>query len=201
MKSVKASFLLFLSSLHFMGGKAAAVSVDDPAVLGDPEGDAPVSLRPLNVPADNLFAGHRSHSSHRSHGSHRSSSGGGGYVVPRYQPPPQYKPKQQIVPLLPDSPSSPDSAQPTDPGRPAPVAPLPWLAPNPNLTKSEKLTLQIMRVQIALTSVGLYSGPMNGVLDTTTKESISRFQIVKGLEPTGLMTTETLNALGVPAVQ
>lgn len=191
MKSGKASFLLLLSSLHFMGGKAAAVSVDEQAAPADPEGDAPVSLRPLNVPADNLFAGHRSHSSHRSHGSHRSSSGGG-YSVPLYQPPPQYKPKQQIVP---------DSAQPTDPGRAAPVAPLPWLAPNPNLTKSEKLTLQIMRVQIALTSLGLYSGPVNGVLDTATKASISRFQIVKGLDPTGLMTTETINALGVPAVQ
>jgi His-Xaa-Ser repeat protein HxsA len=186
MKSVKASFLLLLSSLHFMGGRAAAVSVDDQAVPADPEGDAPVSLRPLNVPVDNVFAGHRSHSSHRSHGSHRSSSGGGYYV-------PQYKPKQQLVPLPP--------AQPTDPGRAAPVEPLPWLAPNPNLTKSEKLTLQMMRVQIALTALGLYSGPINGVLDTTTKESISRFQIVKGLEPTGLMTTETLNALGVPAVQ
>lgn len=58
-----------------------------------------------------------------------------------------------------------------------------------------------MRVQIALTSLGLYSDRIDGVLNAATKGSISRFQIVKGLKPTGLMTTETLNALGVPAVQ
>jgi His-Xaa-Ser repeat protein HxsA len=183
MKAVKATFLLLMSSLHFMGGRAEAVAVDNQVAPTDPEDDAPVSLRPLNAPSDNLFAGHRSHSSHRSHGSHRSSSGGGGYIVP------QYKPKQQFV------------QQPTDPGRAAPVQPLPWLSPDPKLTNTEKLTLQVMRVQIALTSLGLYSGKINGALDTSTKEAISRFQIVKGLEPTGLMTTETLNALGVPAVQ
>lgn len=191
MKSVKTSLMLLLSSLHAMGGKAAAMPVEGQVDSGDPEGDTPVSLRPLNAPSDNLFAGHRSHSSHRSHQSHRSSSGGG-YTVPRYQPPA----KQQLIPAPPKP-----EVQPTDPGRPAPVAPLPWLAPDPNLTKSEKLTLQIMRVQIALTSIGLYTGPVNGVLDADTKESISRFQVVKGLKPTGLMTTETLNALGVPAVQ
>ena len=186
MKSIRTSFLLLLSSLQFIGGKASAVSVEDQAASADTEGDAPVSLRPLNIPADNLFAGHRSHSSH---GSHRSSSGGG--YVPQYRPPA----KQNF--LLPD----PGTAQPTDPGRPAPVSPLPWRPATPTLTTQEKLTLQIMRVQIALTSLGLYSGSVNGVLDTATKESISRFQVVKGLTPNGLMTTETLNALGVPAVQ
>src|SRR4051794_17403170 len=112
MKSIRTSFLLLLSSLQFMGGKASAVSVENQAASADTEDGAPVSLRPLNIPADNLFAGHRSHASH---GSHRSSSGGG--YVPQYRPPPQ----QNLLPLLPD----PDSAQPTDPGRPAPVAPLP----------------------------------------------------------------------------
>jgi His-Xaa-Ser repeat protein HxsA len=192
MKSIRTSFLLLLSSLQFMGGKAFAVSVEEQAASADTEGDAPVSLRPLNIPADNLFAGHRSHSSHASHASHRSGSGGG--YVPLYQPPP---PKQYFLPTPPAS----DSAQPTDPGRPAPVAPLPWRPATPTLTAPEKLTLQIMRVQIALTSLGLYSGSVNGVLDTATKESISHFQTVKGLPPNGLMTTDTLNALGVPAVQ
>lgn len=58
-----------------------------------------------------------------------------------------------------------------------------------------------MRVQISLTSLGLYTGRVHGELDDDTKDSIKRIQIIKGLPETGLMTTETLNALGVPAVQ
>jgi His-Xaa-Ser repeat protein HxsA len=58
-----------------------------------------------------------------------------------------------------------------------------------------------MRVQIALTSLGLYTGPVDGVLGDQTKEALKRFQVVKGIESNGLMSTETLNALGVPAVQ
>ena len=58
-----------------------------------------------------------------------------------------------------------------------------------------------MRVQIALTSLGLYTGAVDGDLNDQTKEALKRFQIVKGIEPDGLMSTETLNALAVPAVQ
>ena len=57
-----------------------------------------------------------------------------------------------------------------------------------------------MRVQIALTSRGFYSGEIHGKLDDKTKDALKRFQGSKGLEKTGRMTTETLNALGVPAV-
>ena len=69
------------------------------------------------------------------------------------------------------------------------------------MSRSEKLRLQIMRVQIALTSLGLYTGRINGDMTSETKDAIKRIQIVKGLTVTGQMTTETLNALGVPAVQ
>jgi peptidoglycan hydrolase-like protein with peptidoglycan-binding domain len=58
-----------------------------------------------------------------------------------------------------------------------------------------------MRVQIALTSLGLFAGEMTGTLDSGTQEALRRFQIIKGLPPSGRMTTETLNSLGVPAVQ
>ncbi len=57
-----------------------------------------------------------------------------------------------------------------------------------------------MRVQIALTRLGLYNGPVNGVLDDETKTGLEFFQDLKGLSKTGTMTTDTLNALGVPAV-
>lgn len=207
MKSVRANLLLLLSSLPFIGGKAAAVAVDSNASPVVPERDSPVSLRPLNYPADNLFAGHRSHSSHASH---RSSSGGG-YSTPQPRPQPQEERSAPAPRGAPPSPGSvpgdarglvgPGTAQPTDPGRAAPVSPRPASPAQPTLTRSEKLTLQVMRVQIGLTSLGLFTGPVNGVLDDGTKEAIKRFQIIKGLESNGLMTTETLNALGVPAVQ
>ena len=58
-----------------------------------------------------------------------------------------------------------------------------------------------MRVQLALLQLGLYDGEISGVLDSSTKSSLKRFQIVKGYQPNGLMSTETLNALGVPAAQ
>ncbi len=58
-----------------------------------------------------------------------------------------------------------------------------------------------MRTQIALTSLGLYKGPISGELDNSTKESLKHFQTLKGMEANGLMTTDTINALGVPAVQ
>jgi peptidoglycan hydrolase-like protein with peptidoglycan-binding domain len=57
-----------------------------------------------------------------------------------------------------------------------------------------------MRVQIKLLSLGIYSGRVSGVLDGPTKQSIRLFQNLKHLPETGLMTTPTLNALGVPAV-
>jgi His-Xaa-Ser repeat protein HxsA len=63
----------------------------------------------------------------------------------------------------------------------------------------EKRSIQIMRVQIALMSLGHYSGRIDGVLNTDTKKSLQSFQTLKGLPATGTMTTATLNALGVPA--
>jgi His-Xaa-Ser repeat protein HxsA len=149
------------------------------------EGTNPVSLRPLNLPGENLFAAHRSHSSHGSHRSHRSGSGGG-YVSPLPAP---------------AAPSPPRSAQPTDPGRPAAVPPSPAAPRISPLSRAEKQRLQIMRTQISLTTLGLYRGPINGQLDADTKASLKRFQTQKGLQANGLMTTETLNALGVQAIQ
>ena len=57
-----------------------------------------------------------------------------------------------------------------------------------------------MRVQLALTSLGLYNGGIDGTMNADTKTGLEFFQDLKGLPKTGLMTTPTLNALGVPAV-
>jgi len=69
------------------------------------------------------------------------------------------------------------------------------------LSRSEKLHLQVFRVQLRLNSLGLFNGQISGKLDDETKNALRMFQSVKGFPETGLMTTETLNALGVSAVK
>lgn len=195
MNMLKKSWLLML--LAPLVGARADIKASGPQVSPSPRlPDDPVDLRPLNRPSDNLFAGH---SSHRSHASHRSSSGGG-TTTPRQDPAPAPAPRAPAPPPVRPFVGE-GGAQPTDPGRAAPVSPMPAQPKNPTLTTAEKRTLQIMRVQIALTSLGLHTGPVSGVLDDQTKEALKRFQMVKGIEPNGLMSTETLNALAVPAVQ
>ena len=118
-----------------------------------------------------------------SHASHYSGSSGS--TTTRVSPPPQV-----------NNLSSDDTAAPHVKAPPAaPVAPA-----RPVLSTQEKLKLQIMRVQISLTSLGLYRGPANGVMTAETQTAIRNFQTVKGIPENGMMTTPTLNALGVPAV-
>lgn len=195
MKHLKTPLAFLGAWLSFVPGNSQGTPADNPATAPSTDSFDPVSLRPLNRPGDNLFAAHRSHSSHASH---RSSSGGGSYKAPA---PPQPEPSYRT----PDSSSSSSlhgrgSNQPTDQGRAAAVSPMPAQAA-PKLSMGEKRKLQIMRVQIALTSLGLYRGIVDGVLSDSTKESLTLFQNLKGIESNGLMSTETLNALGVPAVQ
>lgn len=197
----------FIASIPLLAFRShSATPPPMPAPAPDPQD--PVKLRALNLPGENLFAGHRSHSSH---GSHRSSSSGG-YSVPSPSPAPSQRavPAPAPAPYYAPTPSpatpqrfAPSGAnRPVDPGRPAAVTPQPAPAPTPPaMTLTEKRRLQVMRVQIALTSLGLYSGRISGELNDETKDAIRRMQIVKGLPETGQMTTETLNALGVPAVQ
>jgi His-Xaa-Ser repeat protein HxsA len=194
MKTVTKSMMTFIAGLLTSIGKAEAYPTEQGQHAADEPTD-PVSLRPLNLPGDNQFAAHRSHSSHRSH---RSSSGGG------YQSPAPAAPQKQqdSNPAAPGTGfSAPGGAQPTDPGRAAPVTPAPVSPQKPVLNRAEKLKLQVMRTQIALTSLGLYKGPISGELNDSTKESLKHFQTLKGIEANGLMTTDTINALGVPAVQ
>lgn len=57
-----------------------------------------------------------------------------------------------------------------------------------------------MRVQIKLRGLGLYDGQVDGVMNEGTRQALSYFQDLKGLQKTGTMTTATLNAMGIPAV-
>jgi His-Xaa-Ser repeat protein HxsA len=77
----------------------------------------------------------------------------------------------------------------------------PSAAARPTLTVDEKRRLQVMRVQIKLNSLHLYDGQVDGVFNDATKQALKLFQKVKALPDTGLMTTPTLNALGISAVK
>lgn len=210
LKKFKTTLAIFIASLPLASNKSDAnQQVNEVKALDE---ITPVQLRPLNYEGDNIFAAHRSHSSH---GSHRSSSGGSTYRAPtptkvpaqiKKKTPAPVKVPVQIKKKTPTPANSlyrtPGSNKPVDPGRAVPVSPIPTQKTSPAaFTKAEKLRLQVMRVQISLLSLGLYSGPVNGELNSATKESLKRFQIVKGIKPNGLMSTETLNAMGVPAVR
>jgi His-Xaa-Ser repeat protein HxsA len=194
MKTVTTTLTLLISGMLASVGKTEASGQESAKDKSD-KAFEPVSLRPLNLAGDNLFAAHRSHSSHRSH---RSSSGGG------YTSPAPAEPQKRQEGSLSEpgrSVAPPGSAQPTDPGRAAPVSPALATPRVPSLSRAEKLKLQVMRTQISLTTLGLYKGPISGELDDATKESLKHFQDLKGMQANGLMTTETLNALGIPAVE
>lgn len=166
----------------------------------------PVKLNPLNHPTDNLFAGHRSHrshSSHRSHASHRSGSGGHLSAPVLRQQQDRLAPQYETEPATTSSPStiSPEDRTKSGAER-ARVGSSSSSQSNsaPMLTLKEMRRLQVMRVQIALTTLGLFSGQIDGVFSQETSVALKRFQLIKGLPESGLMTTESLNALGVPAV-
>jgi His-Xaa-Ser repeat protein HxsA len=67
-------------------------------------------------------------------------------------------------------------------------------------SRDEKLRIQVIRVQIRLNTLGLYNDKIDGVFGSTTKNALRIFQRVREIPATGLMTTDTLNALGIPAV-
>jgi His-Xaa-Ser repeat protein HxsA len=188
---------LFVAGLPFATSKAAAPANQAPTLDKD---DKAISLRPLNLDMDNLFASHRSHSSHASHSSHSSHySGSGSYSAPAYVAPTPVDP----APVIAREPAAPAAARSESvASRTTAVAPAdPAISGPADLTMDEKRRLQVLRVQMRLNSLRLYDGRLTGVLDEPTRESLRLFQAVKSLPVTGTMTTPTLNALGVPAVR
>lgn len=195
---------VFVAGLPFVTTKAAAPVQHTPTL--DHEDNA-VSLRPLNREMDNLFASHRSHSSHASHSSHYSGSGSNAapaYVAPAYVAPEYVAPTRVAIPASVPSPP-PESANVT--GKAGTSADATGLlsasaAARPaEFTLAEKRRLQVLRVQMRLNSLELYDGQMTGVLDSSTIQSLKLFQAVKKLPTDGMMTTPTMNALGIPTVK
>ena len=187
----------------FLSNQAAAgLSPQDRVldVLNDPQA---VTLRPLNRTEDNLFAGHRSHSSHSSHASHSShysgASGGTSYSSPQASPTPDYSPPTPAPALLPSTTGYAPTNTLVAPAKSS-VTPRISTTDGVVLTTGEQLKLQIIRVQIKLHMLQLYEGPIDGVRNPQTAGALKNFQTLKGLQSNGLMTTATLNALGIMAV-
>ena len=68
------------------------------------------------------------------------------------------------------------------------------------LTETEKVRLQIMQVQLKLTGLALYDGPIDGTMNPETVAAVRHFQTLKGMRDSGVLTAGTLNALGVHPV-
>ena len=68
------------------------------------------------------------------------------------------------------------------------------------LTETEKLRLQIMQVQIKLTALGLYDGAIDGMANPELIDGVRHFQTLKGMRDSGMLTTGTLTALGIRAI-
>jgi hypothetical protein len=68
------------------------------------------------------------------------------------------------------------------------------------LTETEKLRLQIMQVQIKLSGLVLYDGTIDGVMNPGLVDGVRHFQTLKSMRDSGLLTTGTLAALGIQAL-
>jgi peptidoglycan hydrolase-like protein with peptidoglycan-binding domain len=68
------------------------------------------------------------------------------------------------------------------------------------LTETEKVRLRIMQVQLRLTGLGLYDGTIDGMMSPDLVDAVRHFQTLKGMRDSGTLTTGTLTALGVRAV-
>lgn len=68
------------------------------------------------------------------------------------------------------------------------------------LTETERIRLQVMQVQIKLTGLDLYDGPIDGTLNPETVTGVRHFQTLKGMRDTGMLTAGTLSALGVAPI-
>jgi peptidoglycan hydrolase-like protein with peptidoglycan-binding domain len=56
----------------------------------------------------------------------------------------------------------------------------------------------VRKVQNALQSQGLYSGPISGVLDEATMNAIGEYQRAENLQVVGVPTPRTRKALAIP---
>lgn len=179
------SLSIFMAGVAFNNTKALAINYD---VENPFENNLePVNLRPLNMPGDNLYAAHRSHSSHSSHSSHRSGSGS--YSAPSRSNPVPSNPYSRSNNIRPST----GNSESVDSGRPVTVTPS-GRDFNPD---NQNLMNLIMRVQVALLIKGYSPGAADGIMGRQTRNALKQYQKDNSIKMDGLMSTTTLNSLGV----
>jgi hypothetical protein len=70
-----------------------------------------------------------------------------------------------------------------------------------DLTETEQVRLRIMQAQIKLSHLGLYEGPVNGMMNLDTVAGVRHFQTLKGMRDSGQLTAATMRALMGPALR
>ncbi|HEX6721105.1 MAG TPA: peptidoglycan-binding protein [Burkholderiaceae bacterium] len=83
---------------------------------------------------------------------------------------------------------------------PAPKVTRPMHRSTVVLTETERLRLQIMQVQLKLTGLALYEGPIDGLMNRELVDGVRHFQTLKNMRNSGLLTAATLTALGIRAI-
>ncbi|MEI9899147.1 MAG: peptidoglycan-binding domain-containing protein [Hyphomicrobium sp.] len=63
--------------------------------------------------------------------------------------------------------------------------------------RTERFAAIVRRVQIALLAQGFFNGPISGTVGPVTRAALRRFQTSRGLEATGTITPQTLDALKI----
>jgi hypothetical protein len=58
----------------------------------------------------------------------------------------------------------------------------------------------VTAVQTQLSQQGFYGGPVDGLFGPTTRDAVARYQMAKNLSVTGSLTSDTLQAMGLPRV-
>ncbi len=136
-----------------------------------------------------ILAGHRSHSSHGSHRSHRSSSSRS-YSNPGTTPREATEPSG-ITGSRNETSTPPSSVLPQSHGTLEKGKVLPG--------NSHKFRKIVLRIQLALDDLGYDVGPINGELNATTVSALYKYQKKKNLVPSGKITQEVLDSLGIVA--
>jgi hypothetical protein len=57
----------------------------------------------------------------------------------------------------------------------------------------------VQTVQVELTQLGYYNGPVDGLFGPTTRDALASYQTSKGLTVTGSLSPDTLQSLGLPS--
>jgi hypothetical protein len=185
-------------------GKTGSAEADFTRLTASPECPTGTLLETFKQQHEVTLAEHRSHSSHSSHSSHQSGSSGGHYSHSSHTSHQSstggYGATPAPAPLY--SPPPPASSSPY-------YSPTPSSEAQMSATTSDKLTSLggrtkrfakiVRRVQIALLAQGDYSGPINGQVGPQTRAALRKFQSDHGLDSTGTITPQTLDALKVPS--